>query len=164
MTTLPPTTTVPPPTTTEPPRLEEAEAIIAEVEDEDLRDAIVEVVAVEPEDIAAEDVAEMVALEEFDELPDEQLGQVAVALNDAPEEAKEIFEEAVADELFDGALDSYVPVDSTIDVEDRRTVIAVTSAGAVLAVPRPSPPPPSPTTAGPGPSAPDGPRSRRSRR
>lgn len=119
--------------------------------------------SVEPDEIEVADVEALVDLETFDDLPDEQLGQVAVALNDAPEEAKEIFEEAVADELFDGALDSYVPVDSTIDVGDRRTVIAVTSAGAVLAVPRPSPPPSAPT-AGPGPSAPDGPRSRRTRR
>ena len=135
--------------------------------DEELVEAIIDVVSVEPEEVTVEDVVALVETEAFDDLPDTELGLVAEALNEAPREVKAVFQEAVEDELFGGALDSFVPVDSTIAVEDRRTVIAVTSAGAVLAVPRPSPPPPPPppTTGGTtGPSAPDGPRSRRNRR
>ena len=110
-----------------------------------------------------DDLRDVVEADEFEELAGEQLGALGDQLTEAPDEVKEVFEDAVADSLFDGDLDSYVPVDSTIPVEDRRTVIAVTSAGAVLAVPRPTSTPTGPA-AGSAPSGPAGPRNRRSRR
>lgn len=64
-------------------------------------------------DIAALDPAEATALVE--------------AVQDAPTEVREAFEEAV--NVFDGAVDSYVPIGSTVPISTRRLVIA---AGALL--------------------------------
>jgi hypothetical protein len=83
----------------------------------------------------------------LDEVPVEQLQEVfaaiepelltavegeaiAQALNDAPEEVKEAFEEEV--NVFAGVFDSYRMVGQTIDVGQRRTLIAV--ANSLVAV------------------------------
>ena len=64
-------------------------------------------------DIEALDAAEITALVE--------------AVQDAPTEVREAFEEAI--NVFDGAVDSYVPIGSTVPISTRRLVIA---AGALL--------------------------------
>jgi len=106
----------------------------------------------------------MVAQETFDDLPAQQLTAVAAAINDAPDEVKAVFEEAVEEDLFSGALDDYTTTDSEITQGERRTVIAVTAAStAALALPRPA----APTTSASGPSGPSGssgPTRRRNRR
>lgn len=106
---------------------------------------MVDVIAAEPDEIAVEDVQELVEQPAFDDLEPVQLAAVAAAINDAPVEAKEVFEDAAADDMFSPALADYTRSDSRISQEDRRTVVAVTAAGAVLAVPRSATPIPSPT-------------------
>ncbi len=138
---------------------------MVDIVDEQLADAIVEVLAVEPDDIAVEDVEELVAQESFDEVPDQQLTAIAVAINDAPDEVKEVFEDAVADETFSGALDEFTRTDSEITNGERRTVIAVTAAStAALSMPRPTPPPPAPLAGPSAPAGPSGPTRRKTRR
>ena len=95
---------------------------------------------------------------------EDQIGALGEQINEAPDEVKEVFEEAAADEMFDGTLDDYTASNSTIDNGDRRTVIAVTAAStAALAMPRTTPPP-APTAGPSAPSGPSGPTRRRNRR
>jgi len=54
-------------------------------------------------------------------------------LNDAPDDIKEEFENAV--NIYSGEFESYVPSGSTIPVSTRRTVIAVTAVLATLPSP-----------------------------
>ena len=104
------------------------------------------------EEITVEDIEEVVQDEAFDTLTDEQVGAISVALNDQDDEVKEAFEEEV--DVFAGATEEYVPAGSRVDVEDRRAIIAVQSAGvAVAAATRPKPPaPPAPTAPGSAPT------------
>jgi hypothetical protein len=72
------------------------------------------------------------AQEIFDELPldtltDQQLDALIDAVQNAPTEVRETFEETI--NIFDGAVDSYVPIGSTVPISTRRLVIA---AGAML--------------------------------
>jgi len=106
------------------------------------------VIAAEPEQITVADVLELVEQPTFDDLPQEQLQAVAEAITDADDDAKRVFEDAAADEMFSPALSSYTRSDSRIDQGDRRTVVAVVAAGSALAVPRPA----SPTTSLTGPT------------
>lgn len=68
-----------------------------------------------------EKVEELV--EQLDELTEEELVQVAEALSTAPVEVKEKFEATV--NIYSGDFDNYVPVGSTIPVEQRRVLIAI---------------------------------------
>lgn len=82
---------------------------------------------------------------EYEELSDEQIEEVAEAIQDADDEVKEAFEEEI--NIFAGATEQYIPSGSTVSVEDRRAIIAVQSASiAVAAATRPLPPTPAPTT------------------
>ena len=120
----------------------------AAIDDQELAAAVVEVIATEPEQISVEVVQELVQQSSFDDLPQEQLQAVAEAINDADDDAKQVFEQAAADDMFSPALSSYTRSDSRINQEDRRTVVAVVAAGSALAVPRPA----SPATSLTGPS------------
>ncbi len=139
-TTAAPTTTQAPPTTTEPPKLAEALTIAATIPDEALAAAVVDVIAADPDEIAVEDVKELVEQPTFAELEPIQLAAVAAAIDDAPIEAKQEFEsaESVANAMFSPALADYTRSDSTIPQSERKTVVAVVAAGSVLAVPRPA--------------------------
>jgi hypothetical protein len=92
-------------------------------------------------------VRELIEQPTFDELEPVQLAAVAAAIDDAPVDAKQEFEssDTVADAMFSPALADYTRSDSTIPQSERRTVVAVVAAGAVLAVPRPATPTPSTT-------------------
>lgn len=115
------------------------------------------------EEVTVEDIEEVVQDEAFDTLTDEQVGAISVALNDQEDEVKEAFEEEV--DVFAGATEEYVPAGSRVDVEDRRAIIAVQSAGvAMAAAARPKPPAPPAPTAGPGGAPTSGGPSRRSSR
>lgn len=141
----------------------EALAVVASIPDEELAAAIVDVIAVEPHDVAVADVEAMVKQESFSEVSDQQLAAIADVLNDAPDDAKEVFQDAVAEDTFSGALDGFTRTDSQITNGERRTVIAVTAAStAALAMPRPTPPP-APTAGPASPSGPSGPTRRRNR-
>jgi hypothetical protein len=129
------------------------------------------------------DVELDIDLEELDELDDETIteilqdettfevlleeateDQVAVIFESAPElfnEASDEIKEELESEInvFAGGFEEYVPEDSTISVDERRSIIAVTTATATIAtvaVTRPTPPPPTPrpTTPTPRPSSP----------
>lgn len=61
------------------------------------------------------------------ELDDTQVAALIEAVQDAPQEIRETFEENV--DIFKTGLDTYVPVGSNIPVGARRTLVAI---GAVL--------------------------------
>lgn len=138
-------------------------AVVADIPDEALAEAIVDVIAVEPDDIEIADVETMVTQESFADVSDQQLTAIADVIDESSDEVKEVFQDAVADATFDGALDGFTRTDSNITNGERRTVIAVTAAStAALSMPRPTPPPTS--TAGPSAaSGPSGPTRRRNR-
>ena len=125
MTTTPTTTAIPTtatpsslqnPTTTStlPPTLPEtvAESITALQQD-----ATPEQVTAAIQEIAAN----------LDTLTTEQLDQIAVTVSNAPKAVKQKFESEI--NIFGGGLDNYVPVGSTVDVGERRTLVVI---GAVL--------------------------------
>ena len=64
---------------------------------------------------------------------------LVIAVQSAPEEVKESFEEEI--NVFGGKFDEYVPLDSNISVGERRTVVAVTVVSSVIAVSAASVPP-----------------------
>ena len=108
----------------------------------------------------------------FEDASDEQITVIFEAapelFNEASDEVKEELESEI--NVYAGGFEDYVPEDSTINVDDRRSIIAVTSTAIVATTAvatRPSPPQPRPTTPTPprpsSPSAvsPSGPTTRR---
>jgi hypothetical protein len=65
----------------------------------------------------------------LDDLSDTQLEQLVEAVQDAPTEVREAFEEEI--DIFSGATDTYVPIGSTVPVKTRRALIAI---GMVMSV------------------------------
>ena len=57
------------------------------------------------------------------ELSNEEITELVVAVQSAPQEVRQAFESKV--NMFDEGFDDYVPVDSNIPVSERRTLIAV---------------------------------------
>jgi hypothetical protein len=96
------------------------------------------------ESISADAAAEIFNEIPVGELSDEQGQQIVDAVQNAPTEIKEAFEEEI--NVFDGAFDTYVPTDSNISVGERRTIVAVTVVSSVIAI-----------SAASAPSAPSGP-------
>lgn len=89
------------------------------------------VLATDPEllqEATPEQAQAIFAALEVDELDPAEITQLINAVQNAPIEVREAFEEEV--NVFGGAVDSYVPVGSTVPVSTRRLVIA---AGAMLA-------------------------------
>ena len=82
------------------------------------------------ETVTVEQAAEVFAAIEVEELDEEQVAALVVAVQNAPEEVREAFEEQI--DIYKSGLDTYVPVGSKVPVSTRRTLIAVT-AGTVLA-------------------------------
>lgn len=64
------------------------------------------------------------------ELSDNQIAMLVEAVQDAPNEVREAFEQEI--NIFADGFDAYVPLDSVVSVGVRRTLIAV-AAGATLA-------------------------------
>ena len=115
------------------------------------------------ESISADVAAEIFNEIPVDELSDEQGQQIVDAVQNAPTEIKEAFEEEI--NIFDGAFDTYVPTGSSVSVGERRTIVAVTVVSSVIAISAaPAPPAPSgpsgsssgPSGSGPGGSDPSG--------
>lgn len=77
-----------------------------------------------PEQVTAaiQDIAD-----NLDTLTTEQLDQIALVVSKAPPEVKKKFESEI--NIFGGGLDNYVPVGSTVNVGERRTLVVI---GAVL--------------------------------
>jgi hypothetical protein len=91
-------------------------------------------VATNPEALAtitAEEATEVFDAIVLDDLTDTQLEQLVEAVQDAPTEVRESFEEEI--DIFSGAVDNYVPIGSTVPVKTRRALIAI--AAVALAAP-----------------------------
>lgn len=83
--------------------------------------------------VTSEQAAEIFDAVAVSELSDEQAEQIIEAVQDAPKEVRNAFEEEI--NIFDsGKFDTYVPVGSTVNVSQRRSIIAA-ATGAVLALP-----------------------------
>jgi hypothetical protein len=130
-TTAIPATTLPAPSTTSPPEttLPRVEAIANATPEQ-----IISVVS----DISTEEAAEVFAQIEVSDLTDEQQEALVAAVQEAPTEVREAFEEQV--DIFKEGLDDYVPVGSNIPVGQRRTIVAIgaaiTAAGAATRIRR----------------------------
>jgi hypothetical protein len=80
--------------------------------------------------VSTEEAAQIFQLLDVQELSDTEVDELIAAVQDAPTEIRQEFEDKV--DIFKSGLDTYVPVGSTIPVGTRRTLIAVT-AGITLA-------------------------------
>lgn len=80
------------------------------------------------QEVTAEEAQEIFQALDINELDPAEIAQLIDAVQDAPREVREAFESEV--NVFDGAVDSYVPIGSTVPISTRRLIIA---AGALLA-------------------------------
>ena len=80
--------------------------------------------------LTASQAEQVFASIETDQLTDTQVAEITEAVQSAPTEVREAFEEEV--DVFKAGFDDYVPLGSNIPVGTRRTLIAVT-AGITLA-------------------------------
>ena len=101
-------------------------------------------VATNPESLKniTEDEAKQVFKElKVSEITEEEKQEITQAIQNAPDEVKQAFEEEI--NIYGEGFDNYVPVGSEIPVSERRTLIAVASiATAMAAVPGGSSPTP----------------------
>jgi hypothetical protein len=58
--------------------------------------------------------------------------QLVAAVQDAPQEVRESFEEEI--NVFDGVIDTYTPLDSAVDVKTRRVLIAATAIATSISI------------------------------
>jgi hypothetical protein len=83
--------------------------------------------------LTAEEATDVFDAIELDTLTDEQVIELVAAVQEAPVEVREAFEEEI--NIFNGgALDTYVPVGSTVPVSTRRALIVITTVTAIAAV------------------------------
>ena len=80
--------------------------------------------------VSTQEAAQIFEALNVEELSDTQTEALVAAVQDAPTEVRQTFEDKI--DIFKSALDTYVPVGSNIPVGTRRTLIAVT-AGITLA-------------------------------
>ena len=124
----------------------QVEAVIDAILQEEINDEVATALATSAaviQNITAEQATDIFESVPVGELSDSEGVEIVNAVQDAPVEVKESFEEEI--NVFAGVFDTYVPLDSTIDVGTRRSVIAVnlvTStvalAGAAGGLPTPS--------------------------
>lgn len=77
-------------------------------------------------EVSGEEATKLFEVLEMDELSEEQAAQLVEAVQSAPVEVRESFEETI--NIFGGQVDTYVPLGSTIPVSQRRALIAITAA------------------------------------
>jgi len=70
----------------------------------------------------------------LDDLSDTELVQLVSAVQDAPTSIRESFEEEI-DIFGSGAVDTYVPIGSTVPVSTRRALIAITIMTSLMVIP-----------------------------
>lgn len=141
-TTTIPTTSTPTETTSEPPETapDSPETTTTTlppiVEGEAVEPEIAVAYATDPEVLAtvtADEATEIFDAIIVDELTPEQAAEIVAAVQDAPPEVREAFEEEI--NVFDGTFDTYVPLGSSVSVSTRRTVTAATAAlGATMPI------------------------------
>ena len=76
--------------------------------------------------VSADQAAEIFAAIDPGALTDEAAAAIVAAVQNAPTEVKEAFEEEI--NIYGGQFDEYVPTGSNISVGDRRTLVAATAA------------------------------------
>lgn len=140
-TTIPPTSQ-PTETTSEPPQTapDSPETTTTTlppiVEGEAVEPEIAVAYATDPQVLAtvtADEATEIFDAIIVDELTPEQAAEIVAAVQDAPPEVREAFEEEI--NVFDGTFDTYVPLGSSVSVSTRRTVTAATAAiGATMPI------------------------------
>ena len=84
------------------------------------------------ESISGEQASEVFDAVVVAEVSQEEGAEIAEALTEAPTDVKESFEEEI--NVFAGVFDTYVPLDSSIDVGTRRSVIAVNLVTSTVAL------------------------------
>jgi hypothetical protein len=85
------------------------------------------------ENVTANQATEIFATIDTGELSGEEAAAIVEAVQDAPTEVREAFEEEI--NVFEGGFDEYVPTNSTISVGARRVVVAVTTVSFILPAP-----------------------------
>ena len=85
------------------------------------------------ESIDGEQAAEIFDAVDISAVTDEEASQLVDAVQDAPTEVKEAFETEI--NIFQGAIDIYVPLGSSISVGGRRVVVAVSTAIVIAPAP-----------------------------
>lgn len=124
----------------EEPVEKDPEPEVPTVENVDINNAdtstLLAVVANTPfEEMPIEDAEAIIESIDFEELTEEQTAQIVEALNEAPEDVKQTFEQEV--NVYSGQFDNYVPSGSVVTVGQRRVVVAV-SAATMIAAPAPA--------------------------
>jgi len=115
---------------------EQVQEIIAAVLEADITTEQATELATSPaviQNVTAEQAAEIFATVDTDELTEEQAEAIVAAVQDAPEEVREAFEEEI--NVFEGGFDNYVPTGSAISVGARRVLVAATTVSFILPAP-----------------------------
>lgn len=84
------------------------------------------------QNLSAEEATQVFEALDVEELTPEQAEQLVAAVQDAPQEVREAFEEEV--NVFSGAVDTYVPVGSAVPISARRVIIGI-SAVVIFSAP-----------------------------
>ena len=85
------------------------------------------------ENVTGDQATEIFATVDTGELTEEQAAAIVEAVQDAPTEVREAFEEEI--NVFEGGFDEYIPTDSVISVGARRVVVAATTVSFILPAP-----------------------------
>jgi len=83
--------------------------------------------------ITGEEATQIFEALAVDDLNEEQLTALVAAVQDAPTAVRKSFEASV--NVFGGAVDTYVPVGSTVPVKTRRALIVMTIMSSLIAIP-----------------------------
>jgi hypothetical protein len=83
--------------------------------------------------ITGEQATEIFEALVVEDLTEEQLTALVAAVQDAPTAVRESFESEV--NIFSGAVDSYVPLGSTVPVGTRRTLVVMTLVTSAMVMP-----------------------------
>jgi hypothetical protein len=83
--------------------------------------------------ITGEQATEIFEALVVEDLNEEELTALVAAVQDAPTAVRESFEASV--NVFSGAIDSYVPLGSTVPVGTRRTLIVITLVTSAMVMP-----------------------------
>lgn len=114
---------------------EEVEVIVDAVEEIDIEELDAEEAEELVEDLVEVLVAEEVTVEvlenlvdndNFDAVQGEAITAIAVAIDEADDDVKEVFEESV--DIFGGDTEDYTPSGSRVTVEERRLLVAVSAS------------------------------------
>jgi len=82
--------------------------------------------------VTKEQAAEIFNALDISNVSPEEAEQIVAAVQEAPKEVRESFEKEI--NVFDGAVDTYVPLGSSIPVGQRRVLIAIAAIGAAMPV------------------------------